>query len=46
MILVLLPTYNEEESLPKQRPKLQQTLTGMGGEFKILIWKDDSKDTT
>jgi len=30
MILILLPAYNEEESLPSQMPKLQASLTEMG----------------
>lgn len=46
MILVLLPAYNEEESLPQLMPKLQQTLSGMGEEFKILVCNDGSKDGT
>lgn len=46
MILVLLPAYNEEESLPQLMPKLQQTLSGMGEEFKILVCNDGSRDGT
>ena len=46
MILVLLPAYNEEESLPQLMPKLKHTLTEMGEEFKILICNDGSKDGT
>ncbi|MBF0612081.1 MAG: glycosyltransferase family 2 protein [Magnetococcales bacterium] len=46
MILVLLPAYNEEESLPKLMPKLQQTLAAMNEEFKILVCNDGSRDRT
>lgn len=46
MILVLLPAYNEGESLPQLMPKLQQTLSGMGEEFKNLVCNDWSKDGT
>jgi dolichol-phosphate mannosyltransferase len=46
MIFVLLPAYNEEESLPRLIPKLQTTLTEMGEDFKILVCNDGSKDRT
>ena len=46
MILILLPAYNEEESLPRLIPKLQATLTEMGEEYKILVCNDGSKDRT
>lgn len=46
MILVLLPAYNEEESLPRLMPKLQQTLSLLGEEWKILVCNDGSKDRT
>jgi dolichol-phosphate mannosyltransferase len=46
MILILLPAYNEEESLSQLMPKLQQTLCGMGEEFKILVCNDGSRDAT
>ena len=46
MILILLPAYNEEESLPQLMPKLQQTLSGMGEEFNILVCNDGSRDGT
>jgi len=46
MILVLLPAYNEEESLPRLIPKLQTTLTEMGEKYKILVCNDGSKDRT
>lgn len=46
MILILLPAYNEEESLPRLMPKLQATLTEMGEAYKILVCNDGSKDCT
>jgi dolichol-phosphate mannosyltransferase len=46
MILVLLPAYNEEESLPQLMPKLQESLLQVGEEFKILVCNDGSKDGT
>ena len=46
MILVLLPAYNEEESLPRLIPKLQATLTEMGEKYRILVCNDGSKDRT
>lgn len=46
MILVLLPAYNEEESLPRLMPKLKQTLSSMNEGFKILVCNDGSKDRT
>lgn len=46
MILILLPAYNEEDSLPRLMPKLNQTLSGMGEAFQILVCNDGSKDGT
>ena len=46
MIIILLPAYNEEESLPRLMPKLQNTLDEMGEEFKILVCDDGSHDQT
>lgn len=46
MIIVLLPAFNEEESLPVLMPKLQATLMGMGEVYKILVCNDGSKDRT
>ncbi len=46
MIVVLLPAYNEEESLPRLVPKLRQVLSQMGEEFRILVCNDGSKDRT
>lgn len=46
MILVLLPAYNEEKSLPQLIPKLQLTLSRMGEDYKILVCNDGSIDKT
>ena len=46
MIIILLPAYNEQESLPRLLPKLQQTLSSIDEEFKIVVCNDGSKDRT
>ena len=46
MILILLPAYNEAESLPRLMPKLKQTLDCMNEDYKILVCNDGSSDTT
>lgn len=46
MILVLLPAYNEEESLPRLMPKIKSTLTEMNEDYRILICNDGSRDKT
>lgn len=46
MILVLLPAYNEEESLPKLMPKLINILTSLNEDYKILVCNDGSDDNT
>lgn len=46
MIVVLLPAYNEEESLPMLMPKLRQILTEMGEDYKIVVCNDGSSDNT
>ena len=46
MILILLPAYNEEESLPRLMPKLKTTLTEMKEDFRILVCNDGSIDNT
>ena len=46
MILILLPAYNEEESLPRLMPKLKQTLSSMKEDYKILVCNDGSRDGT
>ncbi len=44
MITILLPAYNEEQSLPKLLPKIDTTLKQMP--YRILVCNDGSKDNT
>lgn len=46
MILILLPAYNEEESLPRLIPKLKTTLSEMNEDYSILVCNDGSSDKT
>ena len=46
MIIILLPAYNEEESLPGLIPKLESTLTGMSESYKVIVCNDGSRDRT
>jgi len=46
MIIVLLPAFNEEESLPRLLPKLQRTLSNMGEDHRIVVCDDGSRDRT
>jgi len=46
MILVLLPAYNEEASLPQLLPKIQATLEKCGEDYRILVCNDGSRDNT
>lgn len=46
MILILLPAYNEEASLPPLMTKLETTLAQIGEEYKIVVCNDGSKDRT
>jgi len=46
MIVVLLPAYNEEGSLPALMPKLKSTLSEMDEEYRILVCNDGSSDKT
>jgi len=46
MIIVLLPAFNEEESLPGLMPKLQETLASMNEEYRIVVCNDGSSDNT
>tara|TARA_A100000171_G_C2138049_1_gene152034 strand:+ start:1119 stop:1922 length:804 start_codon:yes stop_codon:yes gene_type:complete len=46
MIIVLLPAYNEEESLPQLMPKLNKVLLETREDFKIVICNDGSNDNT
>ena len=46
MILVLLPAYNEEDSLPRLMPKLKETLQEMKEDYRIIVCNDGSRDNT
>jgi dolichol-phosphate mannosyltransferase len=46
MILVLLPAYNEEKSLPSLFPKLRSELTDIEGGYLIVVCDDGSTDQT
>ncbi|HUP10004.1 MAG TPA: glycosyltransferase family 2 protein, partial [Caldimonas sp.] len=46
MIVVLLPAYNEEASLPRLLPKLRDVLTAGGEPFRIVVCNDGSRDST
>lgn len=46
MILVLLPAYNEEDSLPRLLPKVKTTLDATGEDYRILVCNDGSRDKT
>ena len=46
MILVLLPAYNEEDSLPVLLPKIKDVLERAGHEYRVLVCDDGSLDRT
>lgn len=46
MIWVLLPAYNEAESLPPLLHKLQATMSEIGAAWRVVIVNDGSKDET
>lgn len=46
MIVILLPAYNEEESLPGLLPKLKNTMGSLDREYLILVCNDGSRDNT
>lgn len=46
MIIILLPAFNEEESLPTLMPKIRQTLGTMGEDYRVLVCDDGSTDET
>lgn len=45
-IFVLLPAYNEEESVPRLFPKLRETLQAAENPWEIVICNDGSRDRT
>lgn len=46
MIVVLLPAYNEEESLPRLLPKIADVMKSRGQPYRIVAGNDGSKDRT
>jgi len=46
MIVILLPAFNEEDSLPRLIPKLKSTLSNYGEDYKIIGCNDGSTDAT
>ncbi len=45
-ISVIIPCYNEEESLPLFYPEVTKVLSGMRAEYELLFVNDGSKDRT
>lgn len=46
MIIILLPAYNEELSLPVLLPKIDQSLRSAGLDYWIIVGDDGSRDNT
>jgi dolichol-phosphate mannosyltransferase len=46
MIMILLPAYNEELSLPPLFQKIKTTMDGMGAEYQVVLCNDGSSDAT
>jgi len=46
MIVILLPAYNEVESLPRLLPKLRSTLDAVGEPYRVIVCDDGSTDAT
>jgi len=46
MIIVLLPAYNEEQSLPTLLPKLKNELAQIAAGYKVIVCDDGSIDNT
>jgi dolichol-phosphate mannosyltransferase len=46
MIVILLPAYNEEESLPLLMPKIKSTMAVLGEEYSVIVCNDGSSDNT
>lgn len=45
-IYILLPAYNEEQSIPSLLPKIHATLTRSGYSYQLIITDDGSTDAT
>ena len=46
MLIILMPAYNEEESLPPLMEKLEITLNEFGEDYRIIVCNDGSNDKT
>ena len=46
MIIILLPAYNEEKSLPSLLPKLKETMNSIGEKYCVIVCNDGSTDKT
>ena len=46
MIIILLPAFNEEKSLPQLLSKLEVTLAAIEEDYRIIICNDGSTDKT
>ena len=46
MIVVLLPAYNEEASLPRLLPKLKAVMEALGEPYRVVVCNDGSRDGT
>ena len=46
MVIVLLPAFNEEASLPRLMPKIREVLTRSGEPFRVIVCNDGSVDGT
>jgi dolichol-phosphate mannosyltransferase len=46
MIIVLLPAYNEEASLPVLMPKIKEVMEGNNLEYLVIVGNDGSSDGT
>ncbi len=46
MIVILLPAYNEEESLPHLMPKIQNVFAEKDNDYKVIVCDDGSTDRT
>src|SRR4051794_9672164 len=46
MIVILLPAYNEEASLPRLLPKIRTTMERMGEAYRVIVCNDGSRDGT
>lgn len=46
MIVILLPAYNEEKSLLQLMPKIIDTMSKLGEDYKVVVCNDGSKDKT